>query len=497
MRKGLLGDLVNKKGVERHRVSRPRQLVDEEGHSANVIDKSDSQIKERHNLDTQNDCTESTSNPLITAEVHTSEDIEGISGDELPDVISPPLLKSFCDGCPNKCSLCDVEGTSAKLMEYFESARARKIEFHQQWQRQKKSQEYSNIKEQYFDANKEFIKQILKETYEATGTTDKNKSNEQKCKGSELTSNSIFQIVQNALMEDTSNSIVIDACAPDEAQDDNSSATATCEEDSSKSTGAAKLSSHPVKGPPSEIDTHSGPPKFISEDQDIDASFFIGKPIRLFCSNENAYHIGRILDWREQTPVKDPSNYNLDLSATVKRKRQTFNAGLSSRNSNKKTRHVGDGSITQFYNNLLLHRHLAKKGIDDNFFQRREVLQTINNGRKVPSCKAEFLVRFKAGQDGRKVAVHHWLILEEHALSVGIAVAWCNIGGHGSDEGKWRPGSLHLRSALEMVPMQELNPQLPNIKYQDHSTMTSTEIVDDTVAKPLKCFCLLFGPEVR
>jgi len=42
-----------------------------------------------------------------------------------------------------------------------------------------------------------------------------------------LTSNSIFQIVKNALMEDTGDRIVIDSYAPDEAQDDDTTVTAT------------------------------------------------------------------------------------------------------------------------------------------------------------------------------------------------------------------------------------------------------------------------------
>jgi hypothetical protein len=170
--------------------------------------------------------------------------------------------------------------------------------------------------------------------HETTGIADQNESSEEKYKNFELTSNSIFQIVQNAPMKDTNNGILIDYCAPYEAQDDDTTATASCEEDSLKSIGAAKLASHPVN-------TNSGPPRVISkdQDQDINASFFV-KLTCLFCSTKNAYHIGQILDWQEQKPVKEHSNYNLDWSVTIKRKTQTFNAGLSSRNSNNKLKEM-------------------------------------------------------------------------------------------------------------------------------------------------------------
>lgn len=39
----------------------------------------------------------------------------------------------------------------------------------------------------------------------------------------------------------------------------------------------------------------------------------------------------------------------------------------------------------------------------------------------------QYLVRFRAGIDGRKVALHQWLFLEEHAVMVGVAAVWIKV----------------------------------------------------------------------
>ena len=160
---------------------------------------------------------------------------------------------------------------------------------------------------------------------------------------------------------------------------------------------------------------------------------------------------------------------------------QTFNAGLSSGNSYKTFKTCWWQLDKPILQNLLLHRNLAKQGI----FQRRdeatkiEVWQIIKTRKMVPSCKAEISVRIKACQDGQKVECtsgYFW-----RNMHFQLVLPLFGAIGLGSDEGKWHPEILHLCSALDIISMQELNPQLRNINCEVHST--SADLLDDTVAK--------------
>lgn len=117
-----------------------------------------------------------------------------------------------------------------------------------------------------------------------------------------------------------------------------------------------------------------------------------------------------------------------------------------------------------------------------------------------------YLVRFRNGVEGRKAAIHQWIYLEEHAISVGGEVCWAKVGDdleHGDGMTKkqkieiahrktnpktnvqtnardansgrvsgdeqpnskecwslYRPVQIVFRSALEMIPAKDLNPLL-------------------------------------
>ena len=65
-------------------------------------------------------------------------------------------------------------------------------------------------------------------------------------------------------------------------------------------------------------------------------------------------------------------------------------------------------------------------------------------------ASSEFLVRWVQKKDGR--ILHWWIVLEEHAVAVGIALVYAKKGHKSSPYSKWKPGFLLLRSALEVVP---------------------------------------------
>lgn len=67
----------------------------------------------------------------------------------------------------------------------------------------------------------------------------------------------------------------------------------------------------------------------------------------------------------------------------------------------------------------------------------------------------EFLVRFAAGVDGRKKTLLQWLILEEHATAISIAVVLA-LKKKGKDLSGWQYGQLMLRSCIELIPVRHI-----------------------------------------
>lgn len=63
-------------------------------------------------------------------------------------------------------------------------------------------------------------------------------------------------------------------------------------------------------------------------------------------------------------------------------------------------------------------------------------------------CQCEFLVRFPAGMDNRKVPYRTWIILEEHSCAIGVSMVWA------LHKKAWRPAMTWLRTSLELLPVR-------------------------------------------
>jgi len=181
----------------------------------------------------------------------------------------------------------------------------------------------------------------------------------------------------------------------------------------------------------------------------LDPSYLVGMPIRLFNPVDNSYHSGRVLDYKIDAP------YKVDQRVSISKPSVPSEAASA----------PNIGQLTD---------------------------------RKI--CGTLFLIRFRHGVEGRKIAVHQWIYLEEHAVTIGGEVCWANIGDRLEDartgvdnekcsnHGKlncagsgthvmlksnvrlqaqkkeyvsqYRPVQILLRSMLEMIAVQNLNPTM-------------------------------------
>mmetsp|Transcript_29589 Transcript_29589/g.70299 ORF Transcript_29589/g.70299 Transcript_29589/m.70299 type:complete len:606 (-) Transcript_29589:124-1941(-) len=156
--------------------------------------------------------------------------------------------------------------------------------------------------------------------------------------------------------------------------------------------------------------------KFRKHKITLDPTYLVGLPIRLFNPIDNSYNSGRIIDCKSNSTFHDDA--------------------------------VLINSVTE--------------SIDE------QIASTL------------YLVRFARGLDGRKVAIHKWIYLEEHAVIIGGDVCWARVDdavepSRGKTSGldseqktisavskdyvvPYRPVQLVFRSMLEMIPLQNLNP---------------------------------------
>ena len=153
----------------------------------------------------------------------------------------------------------------------------------------------------------------------------------------------------------------------------------------------------------------------------LDPTYLVGLPIRLFNPIDNSYNSGRIVDCK--------------LNSTL---------------------HKDDAVLI----------NSVTESIDE------QIASTL------------YLVRFARGLDGRKVAIHKWIYLEEHAVTIGGDVCWARVDDVVKPGGKttgldseqemisavgkdyvvpYRPVQLVFRSMLEMIPLQNLNPYSSNV----------------------------------
>jgi hypothetical protein len=124
----------------------------------------------------------------------------------------------------------------------------------------------------------------------------------------------------------------------------------------------------------------------------INAAHLIGQPIRLFCDVSNSYHTGRIIDSRK---VDDIEINRLKKNTKLKYTEKKFDHVLMGAYSRQER---GKGSNSN--HNILLDRDIGR---------------------------TQYLVRFRARTEGRKVTVQQWMYLEEHPIVVGIIIIWVNV----------------------------------------------------------------------
>jgi hypothetical protein len=144
----------------------------------------------------------------------------------------------------------------------------------------------------------------------------------------------------------------------------------------------------------------------------LDSTYLVGMSIMLFNPVDNSYHSGRIVDYKQN----------------------------ASANKNS-TSHV---------------KSITTRLLDT------EIAETL------------YLVRFREGAEGRKVAIHQWIYLEEHAVRVGGEVCWAKI----SDEiyvpdssvansvrmCPYRPVQIIFRSMLERISTLKDSEGYRNVK---------------------------------
>jgi hypothetical protein len=181
--------------------------------------------------------------------------------------------------------------------------------------------------------------------------------------------------------------------------------------------------------------------------QGVNPQYFVGQPLRLYCHVDNSYHVGRIIDWRaREGTLQTKSQY----IASLQKKKKPSACSTSSRSTSRTSR--GRQSDSQ------------QLGLDPDI------------------AGVQYLVRFRHGVGGRKIALHQWLYLEEHPLSIGAGLIWVKVDTtnraitnvktkdpnrlstaatatkvkHDASSSVFRPAQIMVRTALEMVPVRAI-----------------------------------------
>jgi hypothetical protein len=242
----------------------------------------------------------------------------------------------------------------------------------------------------------------------------------------------------------------------------------------------------------------------------FDPSVLVGQPIRLFNPIEDAYHIGRIVDWRdvplsegndtcnhydnettEVAPSEKESMQEENIEETVpKAKRGRPRKDPISSGGSSASMAIAMESTTEINVSAAKDKPITSTSATASYSDAEDDIIDNRIG------KTQYLVRFRSGVDGRKVPVHQWIFLEEHALSVGLCVVWAdpsrkgmlNVSeaetGTGITDGEqkkhngeaklrqrmwYRPAQIVVRTALEMLPVRDLN----SAKHDDKRTTSA------------------------
>lgn len=152
----------------------------------------------------------------------------------------------------------------------------------------------------------------------------------------------------------------------------------------------------------------------------LDPTYVVGMPIMLYNPVDDSYHSGRIID------CKTNALTNMDNSDIY---------------TNSNLRCLFDGDIS----------------------------------------KTMYLVRFREGMDGRKVAIHQWIYLEEHSVKVGGEVCWAktsdgsdlmNCSRESARMSPYRPVQIIFRSMLEKIHTLQ--------QSEEYGKTTSSEVTEPT-----------------
>lgn len=230
----------------------------------------------------------------------------------------------------------------------------------------------------------------------------------------------------------------------------------------------------------------------------INAFSLIGQPVRLFSYITNSHHTGRIIDAR--------SSDEIGSDRLKDKTKSDFSFGCEKKATNTAV-HAMESSI----NNVLLDRDIGQ---------------------------VQYLVRFRARIEGRKVALQQWLYLEEHPIMLGLNVIWAKVeikkkagkkveGDNVNAEAVaidskqsvvetlippeeslvekkrrikrmdtiFQPAQIFLRSTLEMIHVDDMNSTTQDLK--GNSSAKEEEIqtlgLHYKTRAPLNAIALMFG----
>ena len=342
------------------------------------------------------------------------------------------------------CPYCDVEGTSHYLIEYFEAYRRSKTKFC-------KDQEAVDRVAPATELGRKFIEHVI------------SKASSNHLKPGKGLPRGKSKILSPSKLMGIGNGGKIPAAA-------GTSSGLTKEEVALQTISEIQLPH--VRRLLSGI-ARSDDGSATGEDIPLDPTFFVGQPIKLYSPIEDAYHVGRIVDLRTVPSITESGGEMEDKDSSSKPQ-----TGAEEDESPKKTKTKkskgGKGKSQQ-----------------DKQANRNEASPTTTTFSSSASSGADkfdyavgrtqYLVRFRAGIDGRKIPVHQWIFLEEHAVAVGVGLVWANPSGQTGDKVAtsneasdntheasnvkviakprmhYRPAQIVVRSILEMLPVKKLN----------------------------------------
>ncbi len=420
---------------------------------------------------------------------------------------------------PFLCPLCDVQGTSKYLFEYFINFRSMKTayfyndgeaeDFIQPVGIAQKSGEDVEVNGLAFENG--FVQHLISKQLSQAEETNKNAPFriKTKQKPTEVTMERIKDILKSLPRE-------IEGINDDDSKDN----------------------SH---GNGADDDDNDGVLFDVSK---LDATYLVGQPIRLFCSVTNYYHSGRIIDSRI---IEEKDLARLDKKTKqriyIKQNRGTTPKGKSSESSSPKQRQRQRHRSRIGRNGKRRSSKSKSKSEEFSFVDeenKSDILLDKDIGR------TQYLVRFRADIEGRKIPVQQWLFLEEHPILVGVAIIWARFDEQhdplktivptGSNlsatvaspskklksspsspgrmrhpkkaRSKFRPVQIFVRTALEMmhvngVDMNVISTTIASGTRDDDNQATAASAIKKSTLngsksnKPLDVIGFLFGPKHR